>query len=331
MLLGAYIGPFAGLKDLMVNLGASFLGVIVTVLAIEPIIRRSRQPEEVIHDGFPYELFLNGVERSAYKVRILGAWPYVMDQPFRRRFLNAVTKAARRKVLIEILILDPASKAAEQRAEDLGGKFDVVGVIGDTVRAFDKLVKGLPAADAAYVDVRVYASLPPARMYRWDGRAISSFFPMGNALGTDVKHYETSAASRLAQFVDEQFELVLNDDMTRTLDEYLRLTLRVTDDGTSLAAFSVNYVVLEGEVYVETQQLTEYVVAAGLRHPTVEISSPIRHPGAPAATAYKLMPVEGPESVGKAIATAFDKKYGPDNQLSQNHSLVYALSPLVRS
>jgi len=328
LLVGAYTGPLVRFSDLLVNLGASFLGGVVTVLAIEPIIRRGTRPDEIIHESFPFDQFLRGVERASYKVRILGAWPYVMDDPWRRRFLAAVEKAARGRVRVEILVLDPASKAAQQRADDLGGKFDVVSVIGDTLRSLDLLVGGLPSAAGEYVDVRIYASLPPARMYRYDARAISSFFPMGNALGTDVKHYETSATSRLAQFVDDQFELLWNHDDTRTLEEFLRITLHLTDQNAVVGTFSANFVVHENSILLETRQLADHVASAGVARAVVNIPGSGRLPVTSHAVLYELEEVDWEQTPSGAVLRAFEHKYGPANRLAGDHSLVYRLVPL---
>jgi hypothetical protein len=251
-----------------------------------------------------------------------------MDDPWRRRFLAAVEKAARGRVRVEILVLDPASKAAQQRADDLGGKFDVVSVIGDTLRSLDQLVGGLPSAAGEYVDVRIYASLPPARMYRYDARAISSFFPMGNALGTDVKHYETSATSRLAQFVDDQFELLWNHDDTRTLEEFLRITLHLTDQNAVVGTFSANFVVHEDSILLETRQLADHVASAGVARAVVNIPGSGRLPVTSHAVLYELEEVDWEQTPSGAVLRAFERKYGPDNRLAGDHSLVYRLVPL---
>lgn len=320
LLVAAYAGPFTHYGDIWVNLGASLIGVVVTVFAIEPLVRRAQQPEELVRSEFPYEAFIAGVESSSYKVRVLGAWPYVMDQPWRRRFLAAISSAAHRRVRIEILVLDPASKAAEQRADDLGGQFDVAGVIGDVLRAFELLEQQLAALDRDYLDVRVYATLPPARMYRWDGRVISSFFPMGNAVGGDVKHYETSAVSRLAQFVDEQFELLWQDPSTRTLDDYLRLQLSV--DGQP--ALSANYVTMDGDLYIEAPELDSLTG----RIPVQVLTEAISHvPGTASGADFEAAALPGTDDRHAAAVLSFRKKYGPANRLSPVHGRVYLLTP----
>jgi hypothetical protein len=318
LLVAAYAGPLTQFGEVLINLGASFLGVVLTVLAIEPIIRRSQQPEEIVRSSFPYEAFLNGVERASYKVRILGAWPYVMDQPWRQRFLAAIEGAAHRRVRIEILVLDPASKAAEQREDDLGGQFDVAAVIGDVLRSLRDLEAKLSAVDRDYLDVRVYATLPPARMYRWDARVISSFFPMGNAVGGDVKHYETSAMSRLAQFVDEQFELLWRDDTTRTLDDYLEVTL-VLGGRRHLAA---HYVTMDGDVFVESPKLTTPNGAVSIR--TREGG---RIPFADEDARFTLVPVPDDDDRRPEVLVSFRNKYGPADRLAADHSTIYELTP----
>src|SRR5262249_52932454 len=219
-------------------------------------------------------------------------------------------------------------KAAQQRADDLGGKFDVVSVIGDTLRALDQLVDDLPSAAAEYIDVRIYASLPPARMYRYDARAISSFFPMGNALGTDVKHYETSPTSRLAQFVDDQFELLWNHDETRMLGESLRIPLHLTDHNAVVGSFTASFVVHDGSILLETRQLAEHVEAAQVARAVVSVPGADRLPIMHSAVLYELEPVDWEATPSGAVLRAFEHKYGPANRLAGDHSLVYPFLPL---
>src|SRR4029079_16381787 len=254
-----------------INIGASFLGVVATVLILEPLIERSRTPEEIIHSEFPYELFLQGVATSSRQIRILGAWPYVMDHPWRERFLTGLGAAVRRGVDVQILVLDPGSKAAEQRARDLDNKFDVASVISDVLMAFWDLRRSLPEQAADRLEIRVYSLLPPARMYRWDGRAISSFFPMGNWVGSDIKNYETNMNSRLAQFVDEQFELVARDDDSMSLRDFFQLTIDVATPESGFLTREPEYVVDGDKVYIAGQDVVQELYRLRAVEPQVKV------------------------------------------------------------
>jgi hypothetical protein len=308
----------AGYHEVLANLGASFLGVIATVIVLDPLIKGSRAPEELIHSEFPYEQFLNGVCRSARQVRILGAWPYVMDHPWRARFLPALKDAVNRGVRVQILILDPGSKAAEQRARDLAHQFDVSAVIGDVLREFWNLKKELPDSVASCLDIRVYSLLPPARMYRCDSRAISSFFPMGNWEGSDIKHYETNMTSRLAQFVDDQFQLIWQDADTITLSSYFKLDLDIVIPGSDFITWSTQYVVNQEQVFIAGHGIVEELYRLRAIDPQVRLS--LVPPGA-RFDGERLILVPADRSVSNHLQFLFQRKYGPANPLLGNSSI----------
>lgn len=308
-----------GYRDLLANLGASFLGVIATVVVLDPLIKGSRTPEEAIHSEFPYELFLTGLRRSARLVRILGAWPYVMDHPWRARFLPALKDAVQRGVRVQILLLDPGSKAAEQRARDLARDFDVSAVIGEVLREFWSLTKALPEWAANYLEVRVYSLLPPARMYRWDSRAISSFFPMGNWEGSDIKHYETNMTSRLAQFVDDQFQLIWHDADTISLASYFKVNLDIAVPGLEFISRTAKYVVYQDEVYVAGRGIVEELYRLRAIDPQVRLRQV--PPGARLA-GDRLILVPADRNVSNHLQLLFHRKYGLANPLLNNPSIL---------
>ncbi|WP_213453947.1 hypothetical protein [Rhizomonospora bruguierae] len=319
LLQASFVPALDRYAEILVNLGASFLGVVATVLVLEPLIERSRTPEEVIHSEFPYKMFLTGVDTAAYHLRILGAWPYVMDHPWRARFLDGLRAAAERGVRIQILVLDPDSKAAEQRSRDLDNQFDVARVISEVLQEFWRLRAGLPDRVAAHLEIRVYSLLPPARMYRWDARAISSFFPMGNWVGSDIKHYETNMSSRLAQFVDEQFELIWHDVDTVSLDEYFRLSLDLAVPDFGFLSTSQEYVVHDGVLYVAAREIVEELYRLQTADPLLRLCSRVR--GFDRGEDRLAMEVI-PQSRAPRVRDLFRRKYGPASPLDGGGSLL---------
>lgn len=302
-------------RQVLVNVGASFIGVIATVLILEPLIESSRKPEEVIHTEFPYALFVEGVAVSMRQIRIMGAWPYTMDHPWRRPFLSALGAAAERGVRIQLLVLDPSSKAAEQRSRDLDS-FDVASVITDVLISLMNLVDSLTPAAGGRVEVRVYSSLPPARMYRWDGQAISSFFPMGNWVGSDIKHYETNMNSRLAQFVDEQFELLWRDVDTIPISRYFYLRVDVALTETESAVHTLEYVTVAGDIYVAGYQLNETI----RRLPQAGVH--VGHIREGILESSTLSPLSQAEADDLHMSELFFRKYGSGTPLDLDPSVL---------
>lgn len=319
LLQASFVPSLGRYSEILVNLGASFLGVVATVLVLEPLIDRARTPEEVIHSEFPYTMFLGGVEAAAYQVRILGAWPYVMDHPHRDRFLAGLRAAAERGVRIQILVLDPDSKAAEQRSRDLDNQFDVTRVISEVLQEFWRLRAGLGDRLAPQLEIRVYSLLPPARMYRWDTRAISSFFPMGNWVGSDIKHYETNMSSRLAQFVDEQFELIWQDVDTVSLDEYFRLALDLAVPDFGFLSTHQEYVVHDRIVYVAAREIVEELYRLQTVDPLLRLCSRVR--GFDHGEDRLSMEVV-PQNQAPHVRELFRRKYGPASPLDGGGSLL---------
>ncbi|MEV6971682.1 hypothetical protein AB0M47_41950 [Hamadaea sp. NPDC051192] len=328
LLRAAFLGVSAGMADILVNLGASLLGVVVTVMVLEPLIERSRTPEEVIHSEFPHQAFLEGVATANRVVRVMGAWPYVMDHPWRRRFLGELRQAVERGVRVQILILDPESKAAEQRTRDLDNQFDVAVVIGDVLQTFWDLTRQLPDRSVGQLAVRVYSSLPPARMYRWDSRAVSSFFPKGNWVGSDIKHYETSMNSRLAQFVDEQFDLLWRDAETVPLGEYFLVDLDIATPAADFLTRRAQYAVVDGELFIAAADIVTELYRMRVVDPQVRVdwdTLPIEPPDGPVS----LLPVDADRL--PTLRTHFHRKYGTASAIAGADSVLrIGVSPTDR-
>jgi len=312
LLRAAFLPVSEGMADILVNLGASLLGVVATVMVLEPLIERSRTPEEIIHSEFPHQLFLDGVAAGNRVVRIMGAWPYVMDHPWRPRFLAELRAAVDRGVTVQILVLDPESKAAEQRARDLDNQFDVALVISDVLQTFWTFAGGLPERLAANLAVRVYSALPPARMYRWDGRAVSSFFPLGNWVGSDIKHYETNMNSRLAQFVDEQFELIWRHPDTVPLTDYATVALDIATPEADFLSRRAQYVVHDGHVHIAAREIAAELYRMRVVDPQVRLDWDAVS-AAPPPGPVSLLTVE--PGLLPTLRARFHRKYGTASEL----------------
>ena len=310
--------------DLSMNLGATLLGVVVTVLVLEPVIKRSRTPEEVIHPQFPHELFIAGVTRSGQTVRILGAWPYVMDEPWRGPFLRALRATLDRGVHVQILVLDPTSFAAEQRAADLDGTLNVPAIIGEVIAEFQRLALALPPETRRLFEVGIYSSLPPARFYRWDRRTISSFFPMGNGLGSDIKHYETNIVSGLGGFVDDQFDLIWADSATRMLDEFLNLPLAILVDGTERRS-AEPYVHIDGEIFIIAPDLVEDLYRMRTGQPEVRLLRTLKHLTL-GPEPLVLEPLARDDDRTPTLLRTFLRKYGRAGPLDHPNRLIMRLA-----
>lgn len=329
-LLGALIIGVAALmedlpRDVMINIGASVLGVVLTAIVLEPLIERARRPEEVIHAEFPYQSYIAGVDDASQRIRIMSVWPYVMDYPWRGQFLTALEGALGRGVSVQILVLDPLSKAAEQRAVDLDNKVEVSSVISDVLQAFNRFqVSALESIPPSALDIRIYSSQPPARLYRWDNRALSSFFPMGSGVGTDVRHYETNVTSGLGRFVDEQFELIWQDSQTEYLNNYLFLSVTLT---VTSITYTAQYVLVGEELFAATFELADHVFRNLITDLTVHLRVLPAKLREAAIRNFEMRVVSDDDDVVAAVSACFERKYGTASALQSAFRAVFRLVP----
>jgi len=308
---GALVLPQGVLRDVLVNLGATALGVVLTAIVLEPLVERARQPEERIHGSFPHRQFIDGVGRASRRVNIMGAWPYVMDSPWRASFLSALSAALKRGARVRILILDPTSSAAAQRQADLDGAVDVSEVIGDTIRALEEFHSTLAGAAQRSLEVRIYSTLPPARLYCWDQRAICSFFPGGNDSGADVRHYEMNVLSGLARFVGLEFNALWSHPDTQTLRRHRGVRVRLHN---SDVEYEVPYATVDAHTYVASVDLTDGI----LRHsvdgipPSVSVclDGDVREE-------REVVAIPDDHHSVEAVRKAFLRKYGEPDQLAE--------------
>jgi uncharacterized membrane protein YqaE (UPF0057 family) len=307
-------------QDLLINLAATVLGVVLTAIVLEPLIDHGRRPDELIHFGFPHADYIAGVRRASHRVRIMGAWPYVMEERWRRDFLAACSDSLNRGTSIQILVLDPLSSAAEQRQSDLDNRIDVSMFISDTLVALQEFENGLAAEVLHRFEVRIYSSLPPARLYSWDRRAISSFFPRGSSEGIDVKHYETNVMSGLARYVDQQFDLVWNDSQTEKLDLYFSLRVIVPVTGTE---HCVQHITLDGGVIVASRDLVDEI-SRGLPDGNEAVLFLADDSRAKQRILRFEIIAEDDELVG-LVAESFQKKYGSNSSLKRGFHAVIRL------
>ncbi|MBK6873421.1 MAG: hypothetical protein IPJ14_08540 [Kineosporiaceae bacterium] len=315
----AVLLPAGAMRDLLINLGATVVGVVLTAVVLEPLIEIARRPEERILTAFPHREFISGVAGARHTVKIMGAWPYVMDQPWRQPFLDAARSALRAGASVRILTMDPMSHAAEQRQDDLGTSVDVAALIADTLVELESFRDSLDSAAAQRFSVRIYSLLPPARLYLTDQRALCSFLSQGTNLGTDVRHYDTSIMSGLARFVDEQFDVIWGHRTTRALDSYWHLPLTTSSDG---RRYDVQYVELDEVIYVASRRLIDVLFRRRLQDE--QVSVPVN--GSVAVFTLEASLDSSDEVSG--IRTALDRKYGSRSELRQGLGAVVKLIPL---
>lgn len=314
-------------RDLLINLGASLAFVPPTYLIFGPIFERLRQTAAAIevHLALDTNRLISYIENSQSKVQILETWTGLLEDAHRRSFLTALQIALDRRVDVQILLLDPASSPAEQRAEELNDE-RVPILIAENLRHLHQFRGILTEAGLQSLEIRIYDASPSVQLYRWDDKAFVSFFPIGKR-AYDTRQIETYLANPLGEFAESRFDELWSATTTCSLDDYMALPLCIYSTAAAPTEHLLAFVQHGEEFFVDGSPFWEdpgdAVGPLTARLGTVD--SPVRRDGV--ATSYQLARLElsGNGHAG-VISQLFAVKYGDH----ENHPLIIHLQKATR-
>lgn len=293
-------------SNLLLNVGASFVGAIVAYALINPLMTRVESQEEKIHDRFDYGSVIQHINDSKRLVRIFETGLRLLDGQYQSRFLATCRDALAGDVKMEILVLNPDCRAAKQRAAELGSTRDVQLLIRENLRCFRTFHDGLNERQQRRFEVRVYDTAPLAAYYRWDQRALISFYPPDRS-SVDTKQYETSVDSSLAQFVEQRFYESWRTSDTHTLQQYFTTPVTIMRDAGKPIVLDTDWVVLEDRMYLAHQKLTQYTLEISRDRAQIHLDH-----ASPFVGAYGLTPCDAGPS---PVHDYFNDKYGPEQRI----------------
>jgi len=106
-------------RDLNLNLAADLLGTMLALFLIGPMIERGDMRREKVIDRFDHRTFLRQIEQSKRNIAILELWTDLLEGVYERHFRDGLNVALDNGAEVQILIMDPDTPAAQQRAHEL--------------------------------------------------------------------------------------------------------------------------------------------------------------------------------------------------------------------
>ncbi|GAA4470288.1 hypothetical protein [Phytohabitans houttuyneae] len=289
-------------QEILVNLGASLIMVALSFVVFDPIFEDMRRNAVEQHRTLNHDQLVSHIAAAQTEVDILETWTGLLEERNRDRFLAAVTLALRNGVGVRILLLDPESSAAEQRAEELHHT-QVPVLIMDNLRHLYHLRRALDPLTARQLQVRVYDASPSIQLYRWDEKAYISFFPVG-VRAYDARQIEAFMSSPLGEFVASRFEELWTDGTTRRMEDFMTLSVTVRLDAAELATSEAHFIRLEEDWFVDGSALLDHLTDHGARRLSLAVG------GGPAAV-FDLVRLDLHDASRRATVVAlFDAKYG---------------------
>lgn len=295
-------------QEIMVNLGASFVMVALSFVVFDPIFEDMRRNAVEQHRTLNHDQLVTHIAGARAEVDILETWTGLLEDRYRDRFLAAVTQALRYGVEVRVLLLDPESAAAEQRAEELHHT-QVPLLIMDNLRYLYQLRRTLDPLVARQLQVRVYDASPSIQLYRWDDKAYISFFPVG-VRAYDARQIEAFVSSPLGEFVEGRFEELWSDPTTRRLEEFMTLPVTVQLGARTLATSEAHFVRLDNDCYMDGSALLDHLTDHGARRLSLATSRPVLI-GTWSGSTFDMVRLDTQDRARRSTVVAlFDAKYG---------------------
>jgi hypothetical protein len=235
-------------KNLSLNLAADLIGTIVVLFLVVPLIERADLRRDSVLDRFDHRAFIRQAADARRRIVILEMWTDLLQGSYQRPFLDALKDALEQGVEVRILLLDPDARAAEQRADDLLRRTNVVDNILDNLLVLHEFRQALSESFRKKIEIRVYSALPPVQMYRVDDQVLVSFYP-ANMTSWNAAQYQTNPRAQLGTFVGTKFDELWDAPTTRTLDQFRTIAVRVDSDADE-KAYDVRFVTFDEETYV---------------------------------------------------------------------------------
>ncbi|MFN8486333.1 MAG: helix-turn-helix transcriptional regulator [Caldilineaceae bacterium] len=158
-----------------------------------------------VFDKFPDKEFSEQVAQGQ-QIRILTTWIPLLDM-----FFDALVTALHHGARAEILMLHPASPAAELRslaistAGGLKSKHRVRNGVQGNLAMLADVAKALSDEQKARLQVRFYASLPSVLFYQVDAFCLAGFYWHGY-MASYAPQLQVNPTSRLGQTLQKEFE-----------------------------------------------------------------------------------------------------------------------------
>lgn len=249
-------GSSQGYPSVFISLGSDLVGAIVTIFVITPIVRRADKGRVREHPKLDYAGYVDQVARATTTVRIMDTYSNLLDGPNTASFFEAIELALESQADVQILLLDPDSFAARQRAHELDHP-DVYRKIMRNLQVLYEFRNKVGSTSHGHnFNVRMYTASPAITIYRWDQKALVSFFPV-DKISSQGTQLEIIADSPLGAFVNERFNSLW--EVSKDVGQFMRLSMTLAGNAAVDTRLDVEFVEVESRFYVGDSRIVAWL------------------------------------------------------------------------
>ena len=301
-------------RNLGLNLGADLIGTIIVLFTVSPLLARGEHLGDSVRENFDHHEFIRNTADARRRVTIMELWTDLLQGGYRKPFLESLRAALKQNARVRILLLNPDARAAEQRADDLLRRTNVVGDILENLRLLHGFISSeVPERQRGNIEVRVYSALPPVQLYRTDEQLVVSFYPT-NITSWNATQYVTSPDSQLGTFVSAKFDELWEARSTRSLEQFRETTMRVVSDAAA-KVYRMRFVTLGQATYVSGHNLLADYATNGIGGLSVRVYDDNVQGDPDVRGPFSLAPVDDTAEDHLTVQELFGRKYGHDHDL----------------
>src|SRR5689334_18509160 len=153
--------------QLRINVGSNLFDLVLAVLVLQPLVLSVNRNAVRRRGRLDYRGVIRRIERATDHVDVWKYWTGLLEPRFEPAFTAAVRAALDRGVRFRILLTDPSSPDAAERARQVAPT-DALALIRQNIERLDDLVRQLPERHAELFQVRISPVGPAHACYRVD-------------------------------------------------------------------------------------------------------------------------------------------------------------------
>lgn len=289
--------------ELRINIGSNLLDLVLAVLVLQPLVVSLNRNAVRWRGRLDYRAVIRRIERATDHVDVWKYWTGLLEPRHEQAFTAAVRAALDRGVRFRILLTDPSSADAAERARQVAPT-DALALIRQNIERLDDLVRRLPARHASLFLVRISPVGPAHACYRVDDWLSYGIFRNRRVSESDQR--EVRVRGDLGGLALEAFDNRWNGPGLLEIGDHYRIRLRFTVHDT-VAEHDLRYVIHEGEHWVNVHP----AALPHAFHPDHEVAIAGDDGRGAAATNGRQRYVLADTPPGPAAAV-YAAKYGPE-------------------
>ncbi|WP_433793609.1 hypothetical protein [Actinoplanes sp. CA-252034] len=282
--------------ELRIGIGANLIDLTLAVLVLQPLVLYLSRNAVRRRNRLDYRAVIRRIEAADDRVDLWKHWTGLLEAPHEERFAEAIRGALDRGVRFRIMLTDPSSPDAAERARQVAPT-DAVTAIRQNIERLDSFTTGLPARHRPAFQVRISTTGPAHAFYRVDDWL--SYGVFRDRRVSESSQREVRVHGDLGELALEAFENRWNGVGLRNIAEHYRMRLRLTvDDDTS--EYELRYIVHDGEHWVNVNP----AALPHAFHPDHRVTTPGE------GVTHWTLAAASPETLDRVTAL-YTAKYGP--------------------